>query len=147
MMAWGCSGRPVPLSRPTAPVEGYQRRITVVLERGDFRPLPGMRIDVEVEEPSILVKPAGGSGRTNGQGALALVFEPKPHYDQKAWAGDDIIVEFPVKAKLTIHRPGQAPLVRYLNDRESFARYADPLYQGLNRDPEPGETYLTIKVY
>lgn len=142
---WSCSpAKPARLSKPTAPPEGYQRRIVIVLERPDFRPVAGAWIKVEAEVPTVLVSPAGGMGQTNGQGGLTLIFEPKPHYDEKALAGDDIIVDFPVKAKLTITGAGRGPLVRYIDDRETFARYADPLYQGLNRNPESGETYYEI---
>ena len=144
---WGCSSsKPVKLSKPTAPPENYQRRIVLVLERKDFRPVAGARVTVETEDPSVLISPAGGTGHTNHQGNLTLVFAPKPHYDESALIGDDIIVDFPIKAKLTITGVGRAPLVRYLDARETFARYADPLYQGLNRDPESGETYYEIVV-
>ncbi|MDL2226441.1 hypothetical protein LJB86_02155 [Deltaproteobacteria bacterium OttesenSCG-928-M10] len=144
LAALGCSAKPARLSRPTAPPEGYQRRIVVVLERQDFRPVAGAGVKVETEAPTVLVSPAGGAGHTDSRGALTLVFEPKPHYDEKALVGDDIIVDFPVKAKLTITGAGRGPVARYIDDRETFARYADPLYQGLNRDPEAGETYYEI---
>ncbi|UQZ89676.1 hypothetical protein C4J81_10835 [Deltaproteobacteria bacterium Smac51] len=141
----GCSavGREK-LSRPEAP-ENYQRRIMLVVERPDFRPVGGAEITIETEAPTRLVAPAGGRGRTDGQGALELVFEPVPHYDRSAWAGGDIIVEYPVRAKLIIRRQGRAAAEVILDDKESFARYADPLYQGLNRDPEPGLTYYAIE--
>lgn len=133
------------LSRPEAP-EAYRRTIVLVLERPDFRPLGGVEVSIETEAPTRLLQPAGGRGRTDGRGGLELVFEPLPHYDQSVWAGGDIIVDYPIKARLLIERPGRGALEVVLDDRESFARYADPLYQGLNRDPETGLTYYTVTV-
>lgn len=131
------------LSRPEAPA-AYQRAIMLVLERPDFSPVAGAAVRIESETPTRLLKPAGGTGRTDARGGLELLFEPLPHYEQSAWAGGDIIVDYPVKARIFIDRPGRASLEVLLDDRESFARYADPLYQGLNRDPEPGLTYYTV---
>ncbi|MDR3037943.1 MAG: hypothetical protein LBV21_01420 [Candidatus Adiutrix sp.] len=138
-LALACGGRRG-IDDPTAPPADYLRRLVLVLERPDFRPAAGVDISVETEPPTRLVSPAGGSGRTDGRGRLELVFAPPPRYDQAALAGGDIIVDFPVRARLTL---GGA-LTRDIDDRETFARYADPLYQGLNRDPEPGPTPVVI---
>ncbi len=139
----GCGPRPAALTDPTAPPPGYQRRIMLVVERADFSPVAGAEVSIEVEEPTRLISPAGGRGRTDARGGLELVFAPLPHYDRAAAKAGDIVVDFPVKAKLTVGG-GRGALVRYLDDRESFARYADPLYQGLSRDPETGLTYYNI---
>lgn len=142
----GCSSRSAArLNRPMAP-EAYQRRIVLVVETAGFRPVAGAEVTIETQEPTQLVSPAGGKGRTDGRGALTLVFDPPADYDKSAWAGGDIIVDYPVKAKLLIKGPGRSTAERYLDDRETFARYDDPLYQGLNRDPEPGLTYYTVVV-
>lgn len=142
--AGACSGSTPRLSQPSAPPTDYQRRIVVVLERPDYRPVAGAEIKVEVQSPTVLLEPAEGRGLSDSQGALTLVFVPKAHYDEKVMAGDDIVVDFPVKAILTVTEPGRPPKEFSLDDRESFARYADPLYQGLNRDPEQGEDYYQI---
>lgn len=138
-LVWGCSSRPAVLRDPTAPPTDYQRRMVVVLERPGFYPAAGVAVRVEVEGPTRLVSPASGQGRTNAQGALELVFEPVAHYDQAALRGGDIVAEFPIKATLSI-----GGVRRVLEDRQTFARYADPLYQGLNRDPETKATYHHI---
>lgn len=141
----GCGGpRRAALKDPSAPPAGYQRKIVVVLERAGFRPAPGEQIKVAVEAPTRLVSPSGGVGRTDARGALELVFEPAPHYDDQALKGGDIIADFPIKAYLSIGGPGRSPLIRLIEDRETYARYADPLYQGLNRDPETEATYYII---
>lgn len=139
-LAWGCSSRPAVLKDPTAPPTNYQRRMVLVLERPGFYPEAGVEVRVEVEGPTRLVSPASGRGRTNGQGALELIFEPVAHYDQAALRGGDVVAEFPVKASLSIG----GGVRRVLEDRQTFARYADPLYQGLNRDPEAKPTYHHI---
>lgn len=142
----GCGPRPAALSDPTAPPTGYLRRMVVVVETSDFHPVAGAEVAVTVEGPTVLVSPAGGRGRTDGRGALELVFEPHPHYDQKVLAGGDIVADFPVRGRLTISRAGRATFTVELNDSQTFARYADPLYQGLNRDPVAEPTYLHISV-
>lgn len=138
-LAWGCSSRPAALKDPTAPPTNYQRRMVLVLERSGFYPAAGVEVQVKVEGPARLVSPASGRGRTNAQGALELIFEPVAHYDQAALRGGDVVAEFPVKATLSI-----GGVRRVLEDRQTFARYADPLYQGLNRDPETKPTYHHI---
>lgn len=143
-VATGCSARPATLEDPTSPRTGYQRHIMVVLEREDFRPVSGVGIKVEVASPTTLVSPAKGYGRTNSKGGLELILEPLPHYDEAVVLGGDVVVDYPVKIKLTVSRSGKKPLVFYFEDRETYARYADPLYHGLNRDPKIGITYYNI---
>ncbi|MDR0881878.1 MAG: hypothetical protein LBP55_04990 [Candidatus Adiutrix sp.] len=140
----GCGPRSAVLTDPTAPPVGYQRQITVVLERANFRPVAGAEVAIEVEAPTRLISPASGRGRTDSQGALELVFEPVPRYGPEALKSGDIVADFPLRATLTIG--GRGGLQRVIDDRQTFARYADPLYQGLNRDPEPGPTYLQMTI-
>ncbi len=137
--------RPV-LADPTAPPGGYQRKIVLLLQRPDFRPIVGARVKIAAEAPTRLVSPAAGEGRTDANGNLEMIFEPLPHYDQKALSGGDIIAEFPIKADLTITGVPGSPLVRVIDDKESFARYADPLFQGLDRDPEAEATYYRLTI-
>ncbi len=132
-----CAPKPATLKDPTAPPSNFQRRIILVLENSGYYPLSGTAVTVETEAPTRLISPAGGSGRTDANGTLELIFEPLPHYEEAALGGGDVVVDFPIKAKLKIG----SNLVRELDDRETFARYADPLYHGLNRDPNPGPTY------
>jgi|GEM_PF-1942696 len=141
LLVWGCSsGRPALMKDPVAPPVGYQRQMVVVLERPGFHPAAGVEVRVEVQAPTRLVSPASGRGRTDGRGALEMVFEPLPEYDELVLAGGDVVVEFTVKADLIIGGSRK----RTLEDRQTFARYADPLYQGLNRDPVLGPTYHHI---
>lgn len=140
----GCSGRMAKLSAPTAPPAGYQRQIMLVVETADFHPVVGAEVRVEVDQPTRLVAPAGGRGSTDGQGGLLLVFEPLPHYDDAVLAGGDVLADFPISAKITVSQGGRVLTTRLLTDQETFARYADPLYQGLNRDPATDITYYNL---
>ena len=139
-----CSGKSAKLADPTAPPTGYQRQIMLVVENSAFHAIAGADVTIETESPTRLISPADGRGRTNGQGGLLLVFEPLPHYDDAVVAGGDVLADFPIKAKIIVRRSGRTLTTRVLTDRETFARYADPLYQGLNRDPEAGVTYYNI---
>ena len=138
-LAWGCGGRRFPPPEDIPP-ENHLRRLVVLVERPGFRPAAGVKITIETEESARLLSPADGSGRTDGQGRLELVFAPRPHPVEAARAAGDLIVEYPVLARLTLGG-GQT---RIIEDRETFARYADPNYQGLNRDPDPGPAYYLI---
>lgn len=139
-----CGGRSAVLTDPTAPPAGYQRRIMLVVENSDFRAVSGAEVKIETEAPTRLISPEGGLGRTDERGGLLLVFEPLPHYDQAVTAGGDVLADFPVKARVTVRKGGRVLTDRVLTDRETFARYADPLYQGLNRNPETDVTYYNI---
>jgi hypothetical protein len=139
-LAWGCGGYRTP--PPGAePPEAYLRRLVLVVERADYRPAAGMPVTLEPGPATRLVSPADGRGRTDGQGRLELVFAPRPEPDEAARAGGDVIVDYPVQAVLTL--PGGRTVT--LDDRETYARYADALYQGLNRDPETRPVYYTIR--
>lgn len=143
----GCRPRGVyNLTNPTAPPGNYFRRIMLVLEKADYRPVAKATVTVETEAPTRLVSPAGGIGRTDVRGTLELVFAPLPNYDRTALAGGDIIVDFPIKAKLTISLAKAASFIYLLDEKETFARYADPLYQGLTRDPEAKTSYHLILI-
>jgi hypothetical protein len=106
----------------------------------------GAAVAVETEAPTRLVSPVGGIGRTDARGTLELVFAPLPNYDRAALAGGDVIVDFPVKARLTVSPAGGASFTYPLDEKETFARYADPLYRGLTRDPEAETSYCLIPV-
>lgn len=146
LLVCGCGPRRAVLKDPTAPPGGYQRKIVLLLQRADYRPIAGARVKIAAEAPTRLISPEGGQGRTDANGTLELVFEPLPHYDQKVLGGGDIVADFPIKAHLTIEGVKGGPLTRILDDQESFARYADPLYQGLNRDPEPEATFYRLTI-
>ena len=140
-LAPGCSGRRLP--QPGAePPEGYLRHLILVLERADYRPAAGVPLTIEVDPPARLVSPDGGRGVTDGQGRLELVLAPAPEPNEAALAGGDVLVDYPVLAVLTL--PGGRRMT--LEDRETFARYADTRYQGLNRDPETKPVYYVISL-
>ena len=139
--ALGCGGRRTPPPE-FQPPEDYLRRLVLVLERADHRPAAGVPVHIETGPEARLMSPPEGRGRTDGQGRLELVFVPRPRPDEAARAGGDVIVDYPVQAVLTL--PGGRVLT--LDDRETFARYADARYQGLNRDPETRPVYYLISL-
>ena len=138
-LAWGCAGRRPPPPGDEPP-QDYLRRLVLILERADYRPASGVPLTIKTGPRTRLVSPAGGLGRTDGQGRLELVFAPLPQPEETARAGGDVIVDYPVQAVLTL--PGGRQVT--LDDRETFARYADELYQGLNRDPQTEPAYYMV---
>jgi hypothetical protein len=139
-LAWGCGGHRAP-PPGAAPPEGFLRRLVLVMERADYRPAAGMPVTIETGPSTRLVSPDDGRGRTDGQGRLELVFAPRPEPNEAARSDGDVIVDYPVQATLTL--PDGRTLT--LDDRETYARYADPIHQGLNRAPETGPVYYTIR--
>ena len=139
-LAWGCGHRAPPPG--DEPPQNYLRRLVLVVERADYRPAAGVPIDIETGPLTELLSPAEGRGHTEGRGRLELVFAPRPQPHKTARAGGDVIVDYPVQAVLTLP-DGQAVT---LDDRETFARYADAIYQGLNRDPETGPGHYVISL-
>ena len=137
-LSQGCAGRRPPPG--DEPPQDYLRRLVLILERADYRPAAGVPLTIEAAPPARLVSPAGGRGRTDAHGRLEMVFAPRPEPDEKVRAGGDVIVDYTVQAVLTFPDGRQATI----DDREAFARYADALYQGLNRDPEVKPAYYTI---
>jgi len=138
-LALGCGGHRTP--PPGAePPKGYLRRLVLVVERADYGPAAGMSVLIEPGPSTTLVSPADGRGRTDAQGRLELVFAPSPEPNQAARVGGDVIVDYPVQAVLTLS--GGRTLT--LDDRETYARYADAAYQGLDRDPEAEPSYYVI---
>ncbi|MDR1577474.1 MAG: hypothetical protein LBT86_04495 [Deltaproteobacteria bacterium] len=143
---WGCA-YPTPFENglygPEAPWYP-ERKLTLIFEREKtFDPVAGAKVTIEVEPPAKLLSPASGVGATDGDGALTLIVAPVAQYDQSVLKQGDIAVDFPFNLKVTMERGGQT-LAWELSDNQSFARYRDPLYQGLNRDPDAAPGFLTL---
>ena len=139
-LAWGCGHRaPPPGDKPP---QDYVRHLVLVVERAGYRPAAGVPVIIETGPLTELLSPAEGRGLTDGRGRLELVFATRPQTHKAARAGGDVIVDYPVQAVLTL--PGGQALT--LDDRETFARYADAFYQGLNRDPETGPVHYVISL-
>ena len=140
------SAKTTQVGRLESPPVAYLRHLVLVFEKETtFAPIVGARLTIETEAPTRLIQPADAVGRTGTQGEIDLIFEPYANYDDAALKVGDQVVEYPIKAKISLHLGSQVMTVD-LNDEESFARYQDPLYQGLNRNPAEGETYYIISV-
>jgi hypothetical protein len=128
-----------------APV-GNQRRILLTFEReSNFSVLAHHEVRVVVKEPATLISPASGQARTDSAGQLELLIEPVAIYDRNALKSGDIVVDYP--AELTVSLiSGQTVYEWDLDGHDSFARYSDPLYRGLDRDTDPATLSLTLTV-
>jgi hypothetical protein len=134
-----------PLSGPQAP-ESHDRELVVTFEReSDFSPLAGRAVTVLLKGPGELLVPAQGRGVTDGSGRLRVLVSPVAVYDQSALKTGDIVIEYPVDLTLSM-TIGDATFEWDLDARQSFARYQDPLYQGLNRDPATEPLFLTLTI-
>jgi hypothetical protein len=121
-----------------------ERRLILVFEReGDFQPIGGARVNVEVDPPATLIEPKNGQAITDSYGALTLTVAPVAYYDESALKAGDFAVDFPIAISVSMERNGRL-LAWNVSDNQSFARYRDPLYQGLNRDPDVEPGYVTL---
>jgi hypothetical protein len=133
------------LEAPLAPIY-KERRLTIIFEReNDFSSLANIDINIILDSPAKLISPAVGLGRTNQEGRLELIIEPVAVYDQHTLKGEDVIIDYP--AILTISFNDGSKIYEWKIDAsESFARYQDPLYQGLNRDPDSAPYLVTLTI-
>jgi hypothetical protein len=121
-----------------------ERRLALVFQKDKtYSPVAGARVAVEVEPPARLLAPASGQGLTDADGVLAITVAPAAQYDQSALKAGDVAVDFPIALTVSMERDGRV-LTWDLDDNQSFARYRDPLYQGLNRDPDQEPAYVTL---
>jgi hypothetical protein len=126
-----------------APIYPERRLVLIFTREGTRAPLAGARAQVEVTPPTRLLSPASGQAVTDADGVLALTLAPVAQYDQSALKAGDIAVDYPIALKVTMLRDGRE-LTWDVTDNQSFARYRDPLYQGLDRDPDEAPAYLTL---
>jgi hypothetical protein len=133
------------LAGPEAP-PSPDRELVLTFEReSDFSPLAGHRVEVTLKGPGRLVAPAGGEAVTDRAGRLTIVVSPVAEYDRSALKTGDIVIEYPVDLTVAMV-VGRTTFEWDLDARQSFARYQDPLYQGLNRDPGDGPLHLTLTI-
>jgi hypothetical protein len=122
------------------------RRLLLTFEsESGFSALAHQKVTVTVKPPATLLSPPSGSGRTDAYGQLEVVIEPIGIYDRKALKGGDIVVDYP--AELTVALTLGSKIYEWdLDGHDSFARYGDPLYRGLDRDPDPAALNLTLTI-
>jgi hypothetical protein len=122
------------------------RRLLLTFEsESRYAALSHKKVSISVKAPATLLSPASGQGTTNAQGQLEVVIEPIGIYDRKALKGGDIVVDYP--AELTVALSLGSTIYEWdLDGHDSFARYGDPLYRGLDRDPDPAALHLTLTI-
>jgi hypothetical protein len=121
-----------------------ERRLVLVFEtEKTFSPVAGALVNIEVAPPVRLLAPTSGQGRTDANGALTIALAPVAKYDQSALKAGDVAIDYPIALTVTMERGGRL-LAWDLSDNQSFARYRDPLYQGLNRDPDAEPALITL---
>jgi hypothetical protein len=121
----------------------FERRLILIFEReNSFRPISGALVKINLMEENELLLPHNGQGTTDSSGQLEVLILPRAEYDQSALKNGDLLVEFPINISITLF-DGEESWEWTIDDRQSLARYRDPLYQGLNRDPTSA-SYLTL---
>ncbi|MDR1486664.1 MAG: hypothetical protein LBT62_01525, partial [Deltaproteobacteria bacterium] len=78
-------------------------------------------------------------------GQIEIAIEPVGVYDRSALENGDIVVEYPAYLTVSLNLDN-TDYTWELDHLESFARYQDPLYQGLNRDPDTTPLVMTLTV-
>ncbi|MDR1041793.1 MAG: hypothetical protein LBR80_16840 [Deltaproteobacteria bacterium] len=139
----GCAA--VPSGPPEALAADFpERRVILVFEdERSFRPLSGRRVRILLSRPAALVSPANGLAVTGPEGSVEVVYRPVAVYDRSALAAGDVVADFPAVLFVSMEAP-DGEFEWQVDDTVSFARYRDPLYQGLDRDPDPGPAYVNL---
>ncbi|MDR1050217.1 MAG: hypothetical protein LBP95_03885 [Deltaproteobacteria bacterium] len=133
------------LAGPQAPAATRKRMVLTFERESTYAALPGREVSVSVKAPSSLVAPGGGRTRTDGAGRVEILVDPAAVYDRSALKSGDIVVDYP--AELTVVLTDGPDVYEWdLDGHDSFARYQDPLYGGLDRDPDPAVLNLTLTV-
>jgi hypothetical protein len=122
-----------------------ERTIVLVFEReGSFAPVKNASVTLNLSPPAVLISPSSGHAVTGQNGELELTYQPVAIYDEPALNDGDIIADFPARLKITLDI-GRGEVYEWdFEENLSYARYQDPLYQGLNRDPDPGPAYVNL---
>jgi hypothetical protein len=123
-----------------------RKRLLLTFEReSNFQVLAHRQVTVIAKDTATLISPANGSGLTDSAGQIEIVVEPIAIYDRKAIKGGDLVVDYP--AELTVSLTDGSNIYEWdLDGHESFARYQDPLYRGLDRDPDTSVLHLTLTI-
>jgi hypothetical protein len=121
-----------------------ERRVILVFEReASYTPLSGRKVSILLSSPAALVSPAGGSAVTGSGGEVEVVYRPVAVYDESALAAGDVVADFPATLFVSMDL-GSDVFEWQVDDTLSYARYQDPLYRGLDRDPAPGPAYINL---
>ncbi|MDR2349724.1 MAG: hypothetical protein LBF41_03715 [Deltaproteobacteria bacterium] len=122
-----------------------ERKLLLVFEReSDFAPLANREVVVRVSAPAKVLIPAGGTAVTDENGAVEVVYGPVSRYDENALKAGDLIIDYPATLWLSMDLNEYETFEWEVDDSLSFARYADPLYRGLNREPDGEPAYLNL---
>jgi hypothetical protein len=130
---------------PQAPV-GNQKKMVLTFEReSNFAILSQREVTIEVQAPATLVSPQSNQIWTDSAGQVELLIDPVAIYDRSALKSGDIVVDYPVQLTVAL-TDGSTVYEWDLDGHDSFARYQDPLYRGLDRDPDPTTLNLTLTI-
>jgi hypothetical protein len=121
-----------------------ERRLILVFENeSSFTPLTGRRVKIQISSPATLITPADGSAVTGSGGEVEVTYRPVAVYSENALNAGDIVAEFPAILNVSMEL-GDDVLEWQVDDTLYYARYSDPLYQGLDRDPDPGPYHINL---
>jgi hypothetical protein len=127
-----------------APPDFKARELVLVFERqADFSPLANKKVLIQISSPAKLLLPPDGIGKTDAQGALKVSYVPAALYDESAARSGDLIIDYPAALYVKMDLSGYE-FEWQVDDSQSFASYADPLYQGLDRKPDEGPAYINL---
>jgi hypothetical protein len=111
----------------------------------EFSPLAHREVSVKLAPPARLISPPGGTATTRSDGSVDIVYAPVAVYDESAFRDGDIIADYPAVFSITLKEGGE--LYQWeVDDTLSYAHYQDPLYQGLDREPDQGPVHINLTI-
>ncbi|MFH1092382.1 MAG: hypothetical protein V1742_12515, partial [Pseudomonadota bacterium] len=126
-----------------APPMHYLRGVEFAVTDLSGRPLPGVKADLN---------PAWGRVATPGKllsdqsGLIRFQFEPVIENPMAGLLVRDVFLLYRMVFAYRLSKEGYLDLDGQMEDDQEFARMADPLYQGLNRDPTSKPLSLEFKL-
>ncbi|MDR2200211.1 MAG: hypothetical protein LBR53_12355 [Deltaproteobacteria bacterium] len=122
-----------------------ERALVLVFERErGYLPVSGARVEIKLRPPAALLSPADGRATTASDGSVRLSYRPVAVYDQPALNDGDVIADYLADFTVILETGGGETWEWNFRDDVSYARYQDPLYQGLNRDPDSGPRHVNL---
>jgi hypothetical protein len=138
------SSRPATYDTQSPPLF-TQRELSLVFEReSNYAPLSGKKVKIRISSPAELILPASGEATTDAKGAVRVLYKPVSRYDESALAAGDLIVDYPAILYVTMSLSPYQNYEWQVDDSQSFASYGDPLYRGLDREPDAGPFYINL---
>ena len=147
MLLWavfgGVSGtwaaEPVSLEAPPA----YVREVRIRAVDLYGRPLAGVLAEVEMMQGRLLDENLAAS---TADGVISFRVQPVIARPLSSIKAEDRLLVYRTRLTCLLRKDGHRPTAARVNDVQEYAAFKDPLYQNLNRSPDPAPLDLSVRL-